>query len=255
MTQFESRRHSLCTVVLAVLCLPAVALPDGPLAAEAVHPVPISAKKAAQLVVHQPAPEYPPLALVNYIQGRVRLGIEVAADGKVARAHVVDGFPLLAASALETIRRWTYRPLITAAGPSAFLTTVVVNYSLRMHIRELTPVQAQRDLRRQVKPPQVIRRPADSPSKTVVHLHLLLNDKGQVIDSEPSLEAVSKFPSGQNNLEGWSFRPARWGNLPLPWYLDIDLPISETRLPQAATYPESHGSSPVRETSPASVFP
>ena len=223
---------------MAVVCLPAAALPQGYLAERTVQPIIIGAKKAAQLVAHQPVPEYPPLAKVNYIQGRVQLGIEVTADGKVAHAHVLGGYPLLAASALETIRTWTYTPLITPAGPSAFVTTVDMNYSLRIHMSDVRPTQAERDLSRQVKPPEVIRRPENTPLKTLVHMHLLLNDQGRVIDSEPPLETVSRLTPGNEVLQGWAFRPARWGSLPVPWYLDVEVPVSEARAPQASADPQ-----------------
>lgn len=236
MTPFESR-PSLGLLVLAFACLPAVALSQT-LVGQAGQPIVITAKKATHLLLHRTVPEYPPLAKVNYIQGRVRLELEVAADGKVAHAHVLKGNAILAASALQTLRNWTYRPLLTTSGPSAFLTTVELNYTLRGQFGELGPEQAERDLRRQVKPPEVLRRPVEASLRTLMRIRLLLNDQGQVIDSDPSLEAVSDFTPAQKILQGWTFRPARWGSLPIPWYLDVDVPVSEARLPPPAGVPE-----------------
>jgi TonB family protein len=223
---------------VALVCLPAAALPQDGLAERPAPPVALGAKKANQLILNQPVPEYPPLAKVNYIQGRVRLGIEVAANGKVTYAHVLEGFPVLAASALEAVRKWTYRPLITATGPMAFVTTVEVKFSLRRHVFNLRPAQAERDLSRQVKPPQILRQPAGSRLKTFLRLHLLLNDQGQVIDCDPSFEAANDFASAQKALEGWAFRPAHWGSLPIPWYLDIEVPFNAARLSPRAGSPE-----------------
>ena len=237
-TQFECHKFSLGLWVLALLCLPAVALPQTPMAGLADPPF-VGPKKASQLIVGRTIPEYPPLAKINYIQGRVQLELRVAADGKVVRAHVLKGHPILAASALQAIRKWIYRPLRTPSGPSGFLTTVELNYTLRYQALELRPAQAERDLSRQIVPPEVLQRPAETSFlKRLMHIRLLLNDQGQVIDSEPSLEGLSDFAAAQNTLQDWSFRPARWGTLPIPWYLDIDVPINGANLAAPAGGPE-----------------
>ncbi len=229
-------RHALSVVVLASVCLSAR---PGAAQSTAVAPTPIvlDNKKASHLVLNQVVPEYPALAKINYIQGQVRVQLTVSPEGQVAHAHVVRGHPILAASALKAIRRWLYRPLITSLGPAAFLTTIDMNFSLRVRKLDLLPRQAERDLDRQVKPPEVLQRPADPSPASWVRLRLLLSDNGQVIDSEPVKGGVAEFESAKHTLESWTFQPAHWGTLSVPWYLEVDVPVSSSSFHQAAADP------------------
>jgi len=237
MTKFGWHRHGLFLSVLALGCAPEIALPQAQPPLPVQNPVSLNSKQATSLVLDQAKPEYPPLAKVNYIQGHVRVQVEIARDGKVAQAHVVRGHPILAASALKAARGWIYRPLQTPSGPSGFLTTVEVKFSLRPHKMDTVPSQAERDLSRQVKPPEVIGRPADPSPTAVVHMRLLLNDQGQVIDAEPLPGAVTNLEAAEKSLEGWTFRPAHWGSLPIPWYLDVDVPVGTAAISRAGADP------------------
>jgi TonB family protein len=237
MTKLASHRYGLFFAVLALGCAPETAIPQTQPQSPFQNPVNIDSKQATRLVVDQAKPEYPPLAKVNYIQGQVRVQVEITRDGKVAAAHVVRGHPILAASALKAARGWIYRPLQTPSGPSGFLTTVEVKFSLRPHKTDTVPTQAERDLSRQVKPPEVIGRPEDLSPTAVVHMRLLLNDKGQVIDSAPLPSNVTNHEAAAKSLEGWTFRPAHWGSLPIPWYLDVDVPVGTAAVSRAGADP------------------
>jgi TonB family protein len=237
MTEFSFRSHSLFLLVLALVCMPEVTFPQAAAPPPALHPIMLDREAATRLVQDQAAPEYPLVARINYIQGHVQVQIVVAHDGKVERAHVVHGNPILAASALKAIRRWIYHPLLTPSGPSAFLTTVDLQFALRLRKVDRMPPNAELDLSRQIKPPEVIGRPADPPPTNVVHMRLLLNDQGQVIDSESSPVTASDLEAARKTLQGWTFRPAHWGSLPIPWYLDVDVPISEPPKGQPAADP------------------
>ena len=237
MTKFRWHPHGLVLSVLALGCAPEIALPQAPLPLPVLNPVSLNSKQATRLVLDQAKPEYPPVAKVNYIQGQVRVELEIRRDGKVAQAHVVRGHPILAASALKAARGWIYRPLETPAGPSGFLTTVEVRFSLRAHKMDTVPTQPERDLSRQVKPPEVIGRPAGPPPTALVHMRLLLNDQGQVIDAAPLPGAVTNLEAAEKILEGWTFRPARWGSLPIPWYFDLDVPMGTAAISRASAGP------------------
>jgi TonB family protein len=237
MTEFSFRNHNLFLLVLALVCLPEVARSQAAPAPPASPPIMLDHKTANRLAQDRAAPEYPPLAKVNYIQGHVQVEVEVTRDGKVARAHVMRGNPILAASALKAIRGWIYHPLVTSSGPSAFLTTVELKFFLHMHGMILPEAQAEGDLSRQIKPPVVIGRPADPPAANVVHLRLLLDDQGHVIDSDSPPGTASDTEAVRKSLQGWSFRPAHWGTLPIPWYLDVDVPINEPSNERAAADP------------------
>jgi TonB family protein len=182
---------------------------------------------ATRLVLHQDAPEYPSVAKVNYVQGRVRMEVEVSREGRVVRAHVTRGNPILAASALAAVRRWAYRPLVTPAGPRPFLVDVEVNFVLHFKKVNRTPRDPESDLNRQVKPPEVVARPTGQDPDARALLHLLLNEEGQIIDSEVLKGTTAPLEAIRRSLRHWSFRPARWGAIPIPWYIDVDVPVND----------------------------
>jgi TonB family protein len=186
----------------------------------------LDAQKARHLLLKQAPPEYPALAKLNYIQGRVRVQLVVSAAGSVARAHVLSGNPLLAAAVLNSVRTWRYRPFVAKGDSTPFATSVDVNFTLRIKKVDLPPEQAESDFRRQVKPPEVLARSEKTASTDPsVRLRLLVNADGKVIDSEILKGIPSLFGRARKSIERWSFRPARWGALSVPWYLDVDVPV------------------------------
>jgi TonB family protein len=186
----------------------------------------LDTKKASHLCVNQVPPEYPALAKMNYIQGRVRVQLVVSRGGTVASAHVLSGHPLLAAAVLNSVRLWRYRPLVAEGSSSSFATSVDVNFTLRIRKMDLPPPQAESDFRRQVKPPEVLTRPEETASSDPsVRVRLLVSAEGKVIDSEILRGMPSQFEGARKSIERWSFRPARWGALSVPWYLDVDVPV------------------------------
>ncbi|MGB7592339.1 MAG: TonB family protein [Terriglobia bacterium] len=186
----------------------------------------LDAKKATGLLLKQVPPEYPALAKVNYIQGRVRVRLVVSAAGAVVGAHVLSGNPLLAAAVLDRVRMWRYRPYAAEGGSTSFATVVDVNFTLRIKKMDLAPAQAESDFRRQVKPPEVLAGPEEIASTDPsVRLRLLVNAEGKVIDSEILKGIPSLFEGARKSIERWSFRPARWGALSVPWYLEVDVPV------------------------------
>lgn len=66
-------------------------------------------------------------------------------------------------------------------------------------------------------------------------MHLLLNDQGEVIDSGPSPDATGDVTPAQRTLQGWTFRPARWGTLPIPWYIDVNVPLLAPPIPPSTS--------------------
>lgn len=75
-------------------------------------------------------PTYPNQALTDRIQGVVRLQVRIGADGTVQEAHLVSGPPQLVAAAIDAVKQWKYRPVITAGHPVAVTTTVDVPFRL-----------------------------------------------------------------------------------------------------------------------------
>ena len=197
-------------------------------------PVILDPKQVARLTMAQPAPEYPPVAKINYLQGIVQMELTVNVEGNVANVHVVDGNPILAAAAMKAARQWIYRPLATASGPSGFITKVRLKFTLLRRAEDLTPQQAERDFERQVKPSQINRPPDDAHPEEMVHMHLLVNDQGQVVDSDASRSGSALFEAARETLRGWTFRPAHWGSLPIASYLIVDVPVSAPSVTRAA---------------------
>jgi TonB family protein len=180
----------------------------------------LDSKKAAALLLNPARPTYPALARVNFLRGLVRLRLTVAPDGAVTSAHVLSGEPILATAALDFIKTCRYRPLVSTTGAIAF------NFALRMGAMDLTPEQAEADFRRQVKPPQILESPAPAtPSDASVRVRLLVNAEGKVIDWAILRGLPPQIKRALNTLERWRFRPAHWGALSVPWYLDVDIPV------------------------------
>ena len=194
----------------------------------------LGAKQASRLLLSQDIPEYPVLAKVNYIQGRVLVQLVVSPDGTVASAHVLSGNPLLAAAVLDAVRTWHYRPYVTKGSPASFQTEVSVNFALGRKEPDLIPLQAESDFRRQVKPPEVLAGPENvAAADPSVRLRLLVSDKGNVMDLEILKGIPPLFEKAKKIIKRWSFRPARWGTLTIPWYLDVDVPVDKTPVPLA----------------------
>jgi len=220
-------RHIVAVAVAAVL-ITAVGQAQSEAGGDGQPPV-IDTQVASKLVVDDSAPEYPPVAKINFVQGPVVLRVTVGPHGRVERAHVLQGNALLAVSALDAVRRWVYQPLTTALGPTAFITTVRLKFVLsNWDSSALTPKRAEKDFLRQVKPPVPIS-PADPrpDSQTdVVRMRLLIDERGRVVDRDaPSSEDLPAQLQACDTIGGWRFHPARWGNNPVASYVSVDVPV------------------------------
>ncbi|MGD0694703.1 MAG: TonB family protein [Terriglobia bacterium] len=189
------------------------------------RPVTLDRKAATGLILAQTKPEYPPLAKVNYIQGKVRMQVLVSSEGKVTEANVVQGHPFLAAAALKAVRRWLYAPFKTARGPVAFVTLVDVNFALRNLKQDQIPPEAEEYLRRQVRPPSMVTPLA--PHAALKRVQVLVSDDGRALDVKPIEGFPYQYGAALRLVEQCQFQPAHWGPLAVPWYLDIDVPVEE----------------------------
>ena len=181
-------------------------------------------KVASRLLVDEVKPEYPPLAKLNYIQGSVRVQLRITREGRVVEAHVVRGHPFLAEATLQAVRRWVYNPLKRGSQVTGFLTVVDVKFSLHGRNAERLPPTPEQDLDRQVQPPALLESPPLNGSAEPVRMRVLVGPKGSVLDAEPLRGPPTGFGAARRTVEGWQFKPARWGNHAVPWYLDIDVP-------------------------------
>lgn len=186
-------------------------------------PVILNRKDASSLILAQTKPDYPAMAKVNYIQGKVRMQVLVSGEGKVIEANVVQGHPFLAVAALNAVRHWAYKPFQSPSGPVPFVTTVEVNFTLRNTQLDKFPPEAVKDLNRQVTPPHVLDKPAVQ--SHLVHMRVLVSEEGQAIDVKPVEGFPAHYDAAMRMAALCRFEPARWGSITVPWYLDVEVPV------------------------------
>jgi len=199
----------------------------------------LDGKRAVKLVMKRERPVYPPVAKLNYIQGVVHVQVVVAKDGHVREAHVVRGHPFLAAASLKAIRGWLFHPAKVRGGPPEFQTVIEVRFSLRIKKPEQLPLRPEQDLTRQVRPPEVLKRSGRSTTATLVRLRVLVSAEGQALDARPVADNTPLLEEARQVVRGWTFRPAHWGALAVPWYLDVEVPVEPWPAGQTAADPES----------------
>ncbi len=232
--------HNAILPALAMLCAAVTVCAQDYGIAQNSLPVVTNPKQLAALVLVQTVPEYPPVAKVNYLEGPVQIAITVDKKGNVSSAHVLNGNPILAAAALKAVHRWVYHPLNSKGEPAGFMTTVKLKFSLHRQQIELTPRQAEQDFQRQVKPPQIESPANETQPAEVVHMRLLVNDQGQVIDTDASRLDNAHFKAVSEELRAWTFHPAHWGTMPIAAYLNVDVPVGALFADRTARNSEAH---------------
>jgi TonB family protein len=75
-------------------------------------------------------PVYPASAKVSGIQGVVRLAVIIGKDGSVTQVALLDGPAALAQAAIDSVRKWAYRPTLLNGEPVEVETTVDINFTL-----------------------------------------------------------------------------------------------------------------------------
>jgi TonB family protein len=229
--------RSVSLAFIAIVCADAALCAQNYFASPERLAVISNRRQLASLALTEVAPEYPPVAKVNYVEGTVRLQIAVNDRGHVSGIHVLEGNSVLANAALKAVNLWTFHPLATAKGPSGFNALVKLKFRLRHPGLSLTSSQAEKDFQRQVKPPHAIVPANMMQGEPVVHMRVLVNDEGEVVDRDSSTPVKTDFEAACENLREWTFLPAHWGNLPVASYLDVDVPIGPAPVTRAAASP------------------
>jgi len=75
-------------------------------------------------------PQYPLEARKQRIQGTVHIGVLIGKDGLIKEAHIIDGHPMLTASALEAVKGWRYQPYRLKGKILEVETIITVNYTI-----------------------------------------------------------------------------------------------------------------------------
>jgi TonB family protein len=76
------------------------------------------------------SPVYPPKALEAGIEGEVILGVIIDKKGNVTHTKVFKGNPILASSALETVKQWKFEPYMKLGKREFIIIKVTVTFSL-----------------------------------------------------------------------------------------------------------------------------
>jgi periplasmic protein TonB len=93
-------------------------------------PAPVSQGVMNGLLVFNPKPVYPPIALASRTQGTVVLEAIISKTGSIENLRVVSGPGMLRQSALDAVRQWRYRPYTLDGLPVEVETTVNVVFTL-----------------------------------------------------------------------------------------------------------------------------
>jgi protein TonB len=76
-------------------------------------------------------PAYPDLPRRSGVEGTVELEVSIDASGRVSDVEVLRGLPMgLSEAAVEAVRKWTWKPARSPAGPVASRRTVRIRFTL-----------------------------------------------------------------------------------------------------------------------------
>jgi TonB family protein len=219
-------QHVLCGPALvlgALLSLVAGAAAQNEASGVTLPPVRLTSNEVKRLLVTAVPPRYPALARINYIQGHVRVEILISPRGRVEQAHVIKGHPFLAAAALNTIQLWKFRPYKLAHQARPVLSVVDLHFVLHNPKLAPLPPAPEDDLNRQVSPPRLMG--TVPTSGDLVPMRVLVGQHGNVLDSLPDGGPPAESQEARQSLKHLKFLPAHWGALPVPWYVEVRVPV------------------------------
>jgi protein TonB len=93
-------------------------------------PAPVSQGVMNGLLLFNPVPVYPPIAIATRTEGTVVLAAIISKTGAIENLRVVSGPAMLQQAALDAVRRWRYRPCTLNGQPVEVETTVNVVFKL-----------------------------------------------------------------------------------------------------------------------------
>ena len=106
-----------------------VGIQPSPCATPAPRRVVVSSGVAVSMLKSKIDPDYPAEAIRNHVSGTVVLHATISAKGNVVSLRVISGPDLLQQAALETVRKWTYRPYVLNNMPVKVETTINVVFT------------------------------------------------------------------------------------------------------------------------------
>src|SRR5215813_290183 len=90
----------------------------------------VPASEAMRHVTKSYPPEYPTLASLAHITGRVIVQATISPEGKVTGARMITGHPLFQEAAERAVRAWRYEPFVVNGTPAPVNTLVYLSFWL-----------------------------------------------------------------------------------------------------------------------------
>jgi TonB family protein len=81
-------------------------------------------------ISEKPIPPYPDEARKNRIQGLVRLHVLISGTGRLEKADVLEGDPVLSRAALDGVRYWRFRPYLLNGEPVEVDSQITIDFKL-----------------------------------------------------------------------------------------------------------------------------
>ena len=196
-------------------------------------------------------PKYPPAAIVDHIQGKVVLKVQVDAEGTPLGAEVVSAEPkeasVLADAAISAAMQWRYNPGVTDGKPVGGYLLVPVDFSLTDdETHERLPRAASQSVipasYRRMRPPQY---PASALAGKVtgtVWVRAHLNGEGAVTEAHAEqtypLAASDLAEAAVGAIKAWTFNPATVNGAPVEGDVIVPLHFAiDGYTPQASSEP------------------
>lgn len=89
------------------------------------RPIRVSGGVMAGNLLHKEDPKYPETSA----SGAVVMVAIITKEGKIVKLDAISGPEVLRSSALEAVRKWTYKPYILNGSPAYVQTTITVMFS------------------------------------------------------------------------------------------------------------------------------
>jgi periplasmic protein TonB len=105
-------------------------LPPPPFRDKKAPPLKISSGVLAGKLLFRVDPEYPRLAQIARVSGRVILEATIDEEGNVTEVKVLSGHVLLNEAAVVAVKQWKYSPTILSGEPTKVMAAVTVNFNL-----------------------------------------------------------------------------------------------------------------------------
>jgi TonB family protein len=93
-------------------------------------PLEVAEATAKQAARERVVPEYPTMARQLKLVGKVAVEALIDREGKVVKAQIVRGNPVLGIAAVAAMKRWKFTPFVADGKTTRALTTITFDFRL-----------------------------------------------------------------------------------------------------------------------------